>query len=589
MILDQLVRLAEGKLGQRGPQDEALPRRSLVDCVKSRLNQTVKKPIGIRTGFGRLQDNWDDITYEELEYAVADARWAELLYLNLERRARELEAENHLYLYPKPVRKVFGLLSCNVQLKGAIALERIERRGIAIDQKSLDRAAAETLVIKKDAADHLRDEECLLPILKVKNRPALAERMGRYWVAGWKLNTKRTQEALVRAAGLEDPPKIASGQVSLRRADWRAHRKVPLVGAFIEYKRTEKTLGFIKKYIGRTRLYPRYRPLVRSGRTSCHGPNLQQVPRGRLRNIFVPSEGFVFCEIDYKAIELSAVAQICLNMFGESRMADLINDGVDLHHYFQRRCEERGLRIERITAKMANFGFCGGMGAKTFRQHMSEAGVDIDPTTAQDIRNEWISTYPEFLRYLKDRDPAPGEGFSYYDLEFDRIVRPGIWARQGIWLDESDTLHEPLVEFLGDRADGMPRTEIGWALLVNRTACVPTGRIRRGVTYTTQRNTPFQGLAADGAKLALDRLDYQGALNCGGYPRKYRTVAFVHDSVLLEVHADRGDYLEREEEAAHAMLGAMDRVIPDVRISVTAKGPLEYWGDESEERVYGSE
>src|SRR5262249_40377263 len=49
-----------------------------------------------------------------------------------------------------------------------------------------------------------------------------------------------------------------------------------------------------------------------------------------------------------------------------------------------------------------------------------------------------------------------------------------------------------------------------------------TGRIRGRVTYCQVRNTPFQGLAADGAALALFSLVKEG----------FRVVAFIHDEVL---------------------------------------------------------
>ena len=61
-----------------------------------------------------------------------------------------------------------------------------------------------------------------------------------------------------------------------------------------------------------------------------------------------------------------------------------------------------------------------------------------------------------------------------------------------------------------------------------------TGRIRGGVSYSQCRNTPFQGLAADGAKLGLWRLIREG----------YRVIAFVHDEVLVEL-PDEGGYVSR--------------------------------------------
>jgi hypothetical protein len=57
-----------------------------------------------------------------------------------------------------------------------------------------------------------------------------------------------------------------------------------------------------------------------------------------------------------------------------------------------------------------------------------------------------------------------------------------------------------------------------------------TGRLRGRVRYSQARNTPFQGLAADGAALALFALVREG----------YRVVGFVHDEVLVELPDEGG-------------------------------------------------
>ncbi len=79
-----------------------------------------------------------------------------------------------------------------------------------------------------------------------------------------------------------------------------------------------------------------------------------------------------------------------------------------------------------------------------------------------------------------------------------------------------------------------------------------TGRIRGGVSFTQARNTPFQGLAADGAKLALWRLTREG----------FRVVAFIHDEVLIELPERDGSVdLARVEAAREAMCEAMAGVL----------------------------
>jgi DNA polymerase I-like protein with 3'-5' exonuclease and polymerase domains len=76
-----------------------------------------------------------------------------------------------------------------------------------------------------------------------------------------------------------------------------------------------------------------------------------------------------------------------------------------------------------------------------------------------------------------------------------------------------------------------------------------TGRVRAGVNYTQAKNTRFQGLAADGAKLALWRLLYAGFDVCG----------FVHDEILVELPADGA--AERAMEVERIMVRAMEDVM----------------------------
>ena len=86
-----------------------------------------------------------------------------------------------------------------------------------------------------------------------------------------------------------------------------------------------------------------------------------------------------------------------------------------------------------------------------------------------------------------------------------------------------------------------------------------TGRIRGGVSYSQCRNTPFQGLAADGAKLGLWRLIREG----------YRVIAFVHDEVLVEL-PDEGGYVSRAtvDRIAGILCTEMQSVLGDLPVDV---------------------
>src|SRR5262249_16317659 len=79
-----------------------------------------------------------------------------------------------------------------------------------------------------------------------------------------------------------------------------------------------------------------------------------------------------------------------------------------------------------------------------------------------------------------------------------------------------------------------------------------TGRLRGRVRYSQARNTPFQGLAADGAALALFALVQEGC----------RVVGFVHDEILVEL-PDEGGYVSeaKVQRVQEIMCREMERVL----------------------------
>lgn len=584
MLLDMLVRLAGGRLpGRQNPRDELLPPRSLKVCVAAFFGAELDKSL--RCNFGRLLTGGPALTHDEEQYALDDATWARALYLELEKRARLAEARVSPKLYPKTFRGRFGTLTSRIQTRAAIALDQIRRNGIRIDRECLETHAEDLVRLQGEAADVLTELDCLVPEYRdcTKSEPppgatvhevVVRGKKKQKWVKRWKVSEGRLRDRLLKAVREVDPgynPKLtASGEISLRREDWDAYAlQCPLVFAFVQYKRSEKFLKtFVRAYREAALVYPQYMPLVRSGRTSCRRPNLQQVPKrkGSLRDIFVPDD--VFWELDYKAIELSAVAQVCLHRYGRSKLAEELRrtragEVSDPHARVQELMAARGHEIDRVTAKMANFGFAGGMGWRTFRKHLKTlAGVEIDEALAETLRDTWLEAYPEFQLYLADDRIAPGAGWEYHDGEAPR--RPGAWERRQIWCDPEHPAHDALRAYIGQDE---PPTWVGWDMLMGRVAVVPTGRVRGRVTYTVERNGPFQGLAADGAKLGLFALVRAG----------FNIRTFVHDSVLI----DGGD----PEACAQVMLREMAHVIPAVPVGVNVKGPMRHWGEDAPERT----
>lgn len=94
-------------------------------------------------------------------------------------------------------------------------------------------------------------------------------------------------------------------------------------------------VGKLCEFFGNLKLgviHPRYNVLTRTGRTSCQGPNVQQIPRkGGFRELFVAKPGYFLLAGDYSYIELRTLAAVCEARFGFSRLADTVREGTDPH------------------------------------------------------------------------------------------------------------------------------------------------------------------------------------------------------------------------------------------------------------------
>ena len=292
-------------------------------------------------------------------------------------------------------------------------------------------------------------------------------------------------------------PKTDQGDYSMKESDLEKYSDNPFIKSFLDYKRTEKTTFFIRKLEG-SRVHPRYDLLKNTGRTGCSSPNIQQLPRdGDIRSMFKAEEGHTLLITDYSAIELCTLSQHVYTMFGSSVMREKINEGADLHKYYASVLfgipEDQVEKWQRQAAKAANFGFPGGLGIETFIEFAKGYDLKVSEEEAQKMKDTWFEAFPEMKQYMQ------GEEGSVTTL---------------------------------------------------------TGRIRANTTYCAEKNTPFQGLAADGAKLAMYNLMDAG----------FKLVGFVHDEIITEVPENTAEEMRRLQE--EIMINSMSLVVPDVKISV---------------------
>lgn len=300
-------------------------------------------------------------------------------------------------------------------------------------------------------------------------------------------------------------PKTTEGDYSMKESDLEKYKGNHFIASFLDYKKTEKTTFFIRKLSG-SRVHPRYDLLKNTGRTGCSSPNIQQLPRdGSIRSMFKAEEGNTLLITDYSAIELATLAQHVYTTQGSSVMRDKINEGADLHKYYASVLfgvdEDKVEKWQRQAAKAANFGFPGGLGIETFIEFAKGYDITLTVDEAQHMKNTWFDAFPEMKQYMQ------GEQGSVWTL---------------------------------------------------------TGRLRSDTTYCAEKNTAFQGLAADGAKIALYNLMDAG----------YKLVGFVHDEIITEVPENTAEEMRGLQE--EIMINSMSLVVPDVKISVESTVSSRY-------------
>jgi DNA polymerase I-like protein with 3'-5' exonuclease and polymerase domains len=341
--------------------------------------------------------------------------------------------------------------------------------------------------------------------------------------------------------------------------------------AYSKHKTLDKLVSFVTK-INNNCIYPRYNTLVRTGRTSSYGPNIQQLPRAPgVREIFIPrNPDSVLIASDFNTIELLSLAQCCIDKFGHSRMGDLINQGMDLHKAFASEALEKPIsdvtKSDRNMAKAFNFGKPGGLGTRTFiTWAKAQYGVELTEERANELHRKWLQTFPEMEYWLRD------EQMELVDTSLSGVKDPEI----------AKAMFRKIVQGITTSVAGNPYSDkvVAWAQQERRRIKytgrflveLRTGMRRANCMYTDSRNTPFQGTCAAGAKLALWNVFRAGLC----------IVAFIHDEILVE--SPECNWKQDRITLENEMVRGMKTVMPDMKVAVTTsvmrrwiKGAKEY-------------
>ena len=412
MILDQLVQL--------GKTDAYPVPRDLGRLAREYANLPIEKDDPYRLRYGEIiGKELASVDPGFLSYAVKDAIVTHRIYNRLAQLAKRLVEPFRTEMQPDAVTR-FGLLTETIQVRAAIALAAISRHGMHLDQQVVANVRERLHVELKSQVDQLQRMSCADGLFKTDKNGQLrcTPKAGVPC-----MSKKRLEEQLLRIADEADQDipirRTPKGAVSTSAKVWQQYADVhPFIAHWVKMTELAKLCQFFGNLQGSV-IHPRYSTLVRTGRTSCSSPNIQQLPRsGGFREMIVASPGHYLLAVDYSFVELRTLAAVCEFRYGSSTLADVIRAGVDPHVHtaamfanmevdqFQQLKVDDAQRYAtlRQRAKALNFGIPGGLGAASLVAYARSAyGVTLTIEEAQEFRQRLIrQVYPELAYLVED-------------------------------------------------------------------------------------------------------------------------------------------------------------------------------------------
>jgi DNA polymerase I-like protein with 3'-5' exonuclease and polymerase domains len=506
MLREKLINVAHGDLDFHHETKQKM-KYSLADLVKKYFKVDIS---ATKTG-----DSWR-LRYNELDfvplrewpeaalvYSAQDSTWAR----------RVFEAQNQT---PAGVRV-------------GTTIQPLHREGLVVNE--LEQTAA-ALALHLMACRGVVTDPVAVGNFRIQVMDQVEEARGIAMDLGFmRLDGSRNMKilkGLVAEAYGDHPPLTAKGAIKTDRKTLQKSGNPQLK----EYARNLNAEKLLNTYLPileqgtRNPICSKPNVLVRSGRTSWKYPNLQNPPRkSGFRECFIPQPGNIFCTVDYSSIELRAFAQVQLDWYGNSRLAEAFQRGVDPHLQFgasligmelelakealkdDTHPEHKEVKEARQFAKIANFGFPGGLAAETFVEYCNNYGKHIDITRARELRKAWLDEWEETRQYFED---------------VSRMTK----------------LDGTIVQ-------------------------LRSGRIRGDVSYTSACNSFFQGLTADGIKYAMWELCKRCYTSSAPFEGVYPWV-LIHDEIIAEGPEDTAH--KWAPAMAELMVKTMQEYIPDVPI-----------------------
>jgi len=352
-------------------------------------------------------DNMEGTTEDELAtYLARDCRYTRLL-------ANKFWSE----MDPKS-RNIYSY----VMLPASRALREIQRRGVYISEPNLADAGRVVSGRVEELRGELTSKALLLGITKFNPnshphvRKLLFDKLG------------------LPPQGKTDKDLASTDEEQLKKLQGIVDE--PVLDTLLEYRKQNKLLTtyltpYSKLRGGDGRIHPSYSVTYTvTGRTSCRGPNLQQLPRDpRIRRLVTAGPGKTLVIADYSQIELRLAAFEAR----ETRMLQAYQEGQDVHLLMAAditgKAPEEVTKEERSRAKVSNFAFLYGGTPYTFRkQALIEHNIRLSEKEANDYYESFHRRWPGFFpwySHVNDELKATGRVVS----RLGRIRRlPNIYA-----------------------------------------------------------------------------------------------------------------------------------------------------------------
>lgn len=496
------------------------------------------------------------------------------VYLKMYNQAIQLMNQYYTQ-FLKDVLLKYGPLTENIQVKATISLLEIEISGMHIQSTKVDKLNRRYESILTTSMDILAnnpqyDKLFRLPV-DFKKPSLIMEQLDSIL---YNIINEIKHNHLIDI----NIPKSKDGKhLSHSRKVWNQYEKYhPFIAHWLNLEQTSYYLTFLQNFTS-TIVHPQYTTFVRNGRTSCKSPPIQQTPRSSdFREIFVASPGNVIVIIDYKYIELCTLAAVCETRYGKSVLADVIRNNLDPHCFTAAMFEkvtfsefmdwksssDFNLRKKYIDsrqrAKAINFGIPSGLSSSGLREYARTAyQVDLSIEEAKNFRTMVVDEiYPELGIYLKNNEiEIIAKSLGCTELKCRRKFKSIFTCNKNIETSIRNIVNGKTIrknghsysKYFTDRIwnaieelaiDPDMFTQIQlcnrkgsvelFKKLLGKDVCTLTGRIRGKVGFTQSCNTPFSGLAADGAKLAMWNLLYH----------QFKLIGFIHDEILIEIPRD---------------------------------------------------